>query len=272
MRGLRFHKGVVYVSYFKFNKSYDCYGLSVDRAELDAEGMLHFSSFYDSKKCYKSYAAGGQIEVIGKHVFISVGGYDSSFQADSNDWDNDIGSVVRLNIDGGGYEIFAKGLRNPMGLTSHEGKIFISDNGPMGGDIFSLVKRGDHFGWPSHSYGYDYSRRDFYKRPLAPDFSDPTYYFMPDIGASQVEYYSGDRFVRFKEKFLLASLGRGSLFVIDYDFTTNRVRSIEEIHLGYRIRSIFSDDEGFIWLLSDDGIIVKLGRDAADMPDPEETK
>jgi hypothetical protein len=59
----------------------------------------------------------------------------------------------------------------------------------------------------------------------------------------------------------------GSLYAIDYDIKTNRVKSYETFKVGERIRDAVVGEEGFIWLLTDSAKIVGLTRAIFDMKD-----
>lgn len=77
-------------------------------------------------------------------------------------------SIVRYNLDGSGEEIFAKGLRNSVGIKFHEEKLWGVDNGrdQIGDDIpaeeVNIIEQGKHYGWP-------YCHTD---REINPEFPD----------------------------------------------------------------------------------------------------
>lgn len=70
------------------------------------------------------------------------------------------GSILRIPVGGGDPELVAWGFRNPFGLTMHEGKLFVVENGydergsrPVWGtgDVLWEVQEGKWYGWPDHS-------------------------------------------------------------------------------------------------------------------------
>mgnify|MGYP005624662723 FL=1 len=258
----------VYVSYFKYNKNYDCFTVAIDKAKFDvnSKSELNFVDFFTPNFCRKSNAAGGRMDFLGDNVIFTIGGYDSDFESDSKNWNLHIGAVLKISP-GGKAKVLAKGLRNSLGLVVALNEIFISENGPMGGDLFTIVKDGDHFGWPTHSYGFTYTQKDKYERPMSPNFSEPSFYFTPGLGTSQLMFYNRSYFSRFRGKFLLTSMKTGSLYAIDYDIKKNRVKSYETFKVGERIRDAAVGEEGFIWLLTDSAKIVRLTRAIFDMKD-----
>ncbi len=67
-------------------------------------------------------------------------------------------AVVRYNLDGTGQEIFARGLRNSVGIQFYQGKLWSVNNGRdmIGDDLppeeVNIIEQGKHYGWP-YCYG-----------------------------------------------------------------------------------------------------------------------
>jgi glucose/arabinose dehydrogenase len=63
-------------------------------------------------------------------------------------------TIVRFRPDGTGFEIFAKGLRNPYGLAfDNNGDLFATDNGPdnpAGPDELNYIVSGGDYGFPNY--------------------------------------------------------------------------------------------------------------------------
>jgi glucose/arabinose dehydrogenase len=80
-------------------------------------------------------------------------------------------AIVRYNPDGSGEEIYARGLRNAVGITFRPGtdELWATNNGRdwLGDDLppetVHLVRRGDDFGWPRCHAG----------RIIDPDYGKP---------------------------------------------------------------------------------------------------
>ncbi|MBI4090371.1 MAG: PQQ-dependent sugar dehydrogenase [Candidatus Kerfeldbacteria bacterium] len=61
-------------------------------------------------------------------------------------------AILVADADGKNLKVFAKGLRNPFGMTFHDGKLYVSDNGqdvPASGvpDELNIVEQGKDYGW-----------------------------------------------------------------------------------------------------------------------------
>lgn len=67
-------------------------------------------------------------------------------------------AIVQYNLDGSGEKIFAKGLRNSVGITFLNDKLWSVDNGRdrIGDDLppeeVNIITEGKHYGWP-YCYG-----------------------------------------------------------------------------------------------------------------------
>lgn len=274
VKGLYFNKinKKIYVSYHKklFNK--DCYTMGIDVADVsntDSNDDLNFKEFFTGNFCQTNlngHESGGKIAAHDEKIIFTFGSLDSHDTKYANDFSNHLGSVIEINKDGTS-KVIAKGLRNPQGLAVVKNGIFLSAQGPMGGDIFTKVNMGDNFGYPSHSYGFDYEYRDIYDRPMSPKFIEPTFYFTPSIAASPLYFYDGPEFTRFKGKFILGSLKNKTLYILDYRNDLNRVLSIEGYEIGERIRDIAMDQTGCLYIISDEGNLLILSRASSDIKD-----
>jgi glucose/arabinose dehydrogenase len=169
-----------------------------------------------------------------------------------------LGSVVAIN-ESGQAETLSVGHRNPEGLTIFEGRIFVSEQGPMGGDEIEEIVAGKNFGWPYASYGLSYDRKDDFKMPHAPEYEEPHFYFTPSIATSEIRFYNGTDFPRWKGSLFVSTLREKSLIRMYYDRTHDRFISAEKIFIGHRIRDLDIDESsGHIWLFTDDDRLIEL--------------
>ncbi|MDP3964254.1 MAG: PQQ-dependent sugar dehydrogenase [bacterium] len=78
-------------------------------------------------------------------------------------------AVVRYNLDGGGEEIFAEGLRNSVGIVFHGDELWSVDNGRdrIGDNLppeeVNILTKGKHYGWP-YCYGRGEANPEFPER------------------------------------------------------------------------------------------------------------
>lgn len=112
------------------------------------------------------------------------------------------GSITRLNKDGSGREVFAKGIRNTVGFTWHPEtkELWFTDNGrdSMGDDVPSCElnnapRAGMHFGYP---YCHEGSVKDpefGNKRPCG-DFIPPADKLGAHVAPLGLKFYTGGMF------------------------------------------------------------------------------
>jgi len=125
-------------------------------------------------------------------------------------------SITRLNKDGSGREIFAKGVRNSVGFAWHPEtkELWFTDNGrdSMGDNIPSCElnnapKIGLHFGYP---YCHEGSVKDpefGNKRPCS-DFAAPADKLGPHVAPLGLKFYDGAMFpASFKNQIFVAEHG-----------------------------------------------------------------
>lgn len=112
-------------------------------------------------------------------------------------------AILQFNPDGTGERIFARGIRNAVGITFHQrtgdlwatnnGRDWLGDNLPP--DTILIVKDGAHFGWP-----YCYGRRVPDPDHGRPDFCKTTALPAVEIQAHSaplgLAFYTGDMFPR----------------------------------------------------------------------------
>lgn len=111
-------------------------------------------------------------------------------------------SITRINKDGSGREVFAKGVRNSVGFTwnPQTKSLWFTDNGRdmLGDDIPSCElnvasKAGMHFGYP---YCHEGSVKDDEfgsKRPCS-DFTPPADKLGPHVAPLGLKFYTGSMF------------------------------------------------------------------------------
>ena len=172
-----------------------------------------------------------------------------------------MGKLVRIAIDSGEAEILAFGLRNPQGFARDaEGNLWETEHGPLGGDELNILEPGSNYGWPSASYGIDYTRRvslrEWETAGKHEGFVKPRFAWVPSIGISAVIVNDERWFPLWRDDLLVASLagaqGRGkALFRVRRDGTD--VRYVERIEVGYRMRDLTQMPDGRIAVLADGG-------------------
>ena len=135
----------------------------------------------------------------------------------------------------------------------------------MGGDEVNIVRAGRDYGWPNVSYGRQYSGAPVARTAAAKagitarqGTEQPIYFWYPDIAPSGMMFYTGALFAAWKGNLFLGSLAGSCLIrlVLDGD----RIAAEERLLLDrkQRIRDVRQGPEGAIYLLTDDGMLLRL--------------
>jgi aldose sugar dehydrogenase len=225
-----------------------------------------------------------------KTLYVTVGdrGQDNPAAPTSQHAQNvakTLGKVVRLNRDGSipaDNPVFAApgalpglwsiGHRNPQGAALKPGSdvLWLTEHGPKGGDELNRVLPGRNYGWPLASYGcpYSFAQSEPSCRPgggtHAPNYEEPKTTWQPTSTApSGLAFYDGDKFPEWRGQLFAGALVGRTLFRIQID-ANDAVVAREEVAavkaLGERIRAVKQGPDGWIYLLSDDGRVIRLER------------
>jgi len=203
----------------------------------------------------------------GKYLFVGSG--DRQKMEPAQDNSNNLGTIVRLNLDGspaagnpfaGGSgvssQVWSYGHRNILGLEfSSDGRLWDIEHGPLGGDELNLVEPGRNYGWPVVSNGTHYDGTPIPDHATRPDLAAPALSWSPVIAPAGMIFYRGRLFPAWQGKALIAAMKPAG--VVAVEITGNKVREIARIPMDRRIRAIEQDDDGAIWLL-EDGVDARL--------------
>ncbi len=194
----------------------------------------------------------------------------------SQDLNSALGKVVRINRDGSippdnpfvgrdgaRPEIFAAGVRNVQAAALHPktGQLWEVEHGARGGDELNIIEAGKDYGWPTITYGLEYSGRQIGEGLTAKEgLEQPVYYWDPVIGPSGMIFYQGDLFPAWKDSLFIGALRDRHLVRLTLD--GNRVVGEERLatEVNERIREVDMGPDGAIYLATDsaEGRILKL--------------
>jgi glucose/arabinose dehydrogenase len=181
----------------------------------------------------------------------------------AQDMKANLGKVIRLDEDGtvpadnpfhaqGGVsaQIWSLGHRNMLGLVfDAQGRLFVHEMGPRGGDELNLVKKGVNYGYPVVSNGDHYDGRDIPDHRTRPEFEAPLITWNPVISPAGFIIYSGKMFPDWTGDGFIGGLSSEAL--IRVEFSGNGAREAQRFDMGKRIREVEQGPDGAIWLLED---------------------
>ena len=217
----------------------------------------------DSKQHY-----GGRLVFLpGDLMFVTLG--ERSIlpgRVQAQDLGSHLGKIVRIKRDGAvpkdnpfvgkagaRPEIWSYGHRNILAATlDGKGRLWELEHGPKGGDELNLVGKGKDYGWPTITYGEEYSGKPIGEsKTQAPGMEQPVYYWDPVIAPSGLVIASGKLFPEWKGNLLVGGLASKALvrLVMQGDKVIGEERLL--IDRGERIRDVVEGPDGAIWLLTD---------------------
>ena len=207
--------------------------------------------------------------------------YDANYDGEDHEvTDPDIlrnftGRVIRINSDGSIPkdnpfladptvlpETYSYGHRDPEGaaIDPATGKLWVVEHGPMGGDEVNIIRPGGNYGWPNVSYGRRYNGK-----PIAgtgatqkPGTIQPVYFWYPDIAPGCAMFYTGDTFPEWKGNLFVGGMAARALIrlVIKNDRVVAEERLLTNLH--ERIRDLVQGPDGAIYILDDDGQMLRI--------------
>jgi glucose/arabinose dehydrogenase len=132
------------------------------------------------------------------------------------------------------------------------GELWIVDHGARGGDEINVVERGKDYGWPTITYGIEYSGAEIGEGITAkPGMEQPVYYWDPVIAPSGAVFYAGARFPAWKGSLFVGALAARHLARLTLD--GRRVVGEERLLVDRaRIRDVRVGPDDALYVLTDE--------------------
>jgi glucose/arabinose dehydrogenase len=244
-------------------------GTAVARGRLGDVGLENVEVIYRQQPKVRSGGHFGSRLVFARDgkLFITQGDRQSSaFRGQAQDLSSGIGKIVRINPDGSiprdnpfvgrsdaRPEIWSYGHRNAQAAALHPetGQLWTVEHGAAGGDELNHPEAGKNYGWPTITYGVDYSGSTIGEGTEKAGMEQPVYYWDPVIAPSGMLFYTGDAYPGWKGSVFIGSMSPGALvrLTMDKDRVTREERYLGE--LGARIRDVRQGPDGLLYLLTD---------------------
>ena len=185
---------------------------------------------------------------------------------DAQKLDNHHGKIIRITPEGavppdnpfakqsGALpEIWSYGHRNPQGATlGPEGKLWLHEHGPQGGDEINQPQPGRNYGWPVITYGENYGGGKLGEGTAKAGMEQPLHYWVPSIAPSGMAFLTSARY---------GAAWQGSLFIGSLKFGTlhrlevagDKVQREENLLQGNgeRIRDVRQGPDGLLYMVTD---------------------
>ncbi|KQY98890.1 glucose dehydrogenase [Caulobacter sp. Root1455] len=186
-----------------------------------------------------------------------------------------LGKVIRIRPDGSipadnpyvgnpqaKPEIWSRGHRNLQGATINPwtGELWTVEHGAKGGDELNTPKAGKDYGWPTITYGEDYSGKPIGDGVTQHEgMEQPLYYWDPVIAPSGLAFYNADLFPAWKGSLFVGGL-KG--YLVRLTLKDHQVVGEERLlsELNFRIRDVKVGPDGALYLVTDedDGRVLRV--------------
>ena len=205
------------------------------------------------------------------HIYFTIGDRGNR-DVNPQDISRDGGKVYRLNLDGTipndnpfvGSEnvrkaIYSYGHRNPQGMVFNKKtkKIWTCEHGPKGGDEINIIKPGKNFGWPTITYGINYSGTIITSETTKDGMEQPLYYWTPSIAPSGMAFSTSSIYPEWKNSLFVGSLKFEYLerLEIKKGKVVKREKLLNSIG---RVRNVKEGPDGYLYVAVEGEGILKI--------------
>lgn len=161
-------------------------------------------------------------------------------------------------------ELYTIGHRNPQGLAKHpvSGDIWLGEHGPQGGDELNRLEPGKDYGWPTITYGEEYSGQKVGAGiQQQAGMEQPVYYWDPVIAPSGMTFYRGDRVPEWENNLFMTSLSQ--THIVRLVVRNNKVVGEERLLAGegQRFRDITQGPDDALYAITDAGRLYRIDKE-----------
>ena len=239
----------------------------------NAQVIYRSTPAYDGDKHYGSRIL---FDASGNIIFSTGERSDLETRPQAQDLNSALGKVIRITTDGkpapgnpfegrddARAEIHSYGHRNVQGLALHPvtGDLWDADFGPQGGDEINRLEPGKNYGWPTITYGIEYSGdRIGNSIQQQEGMEQPVYYWDPVISPSGITFYSSDVILEWKNNLFIAALSGQHVarLVIEDNKVVGEERLLSDE--GQRFRDITEGLDGALYAVTDEGRLYRIGK------------
>ncbi|WP_239023048.1 PQQ-dependent sugar dehydrogenase [Pontibacter mangrovi] len=158
-------------------------------------------------------------------------------------------------------EIYSYGHRNVQGLAFHPetGDLWENEFGPRGGDELNRIEAGKNYGWPTITYGLEYSGEKVGEGIQQQEgLEQPVYYWDPSVSPSGMTFYSSDSIPEWKNNLFIGGLS--GMHLVRLVLEESKVVGEERLLAGekQRFRDITQGQDGALYAITDQGRLYRV--------------
>ena len=249
--------------------------LSADETKIEGATVI-----YQATPAHKGTLHYGGRIIFDKsgNLFVSTGERsDKVTRPQAQELNSSLGKIVHITTDGKPVagnpfigkegakpELYSYGHRNVQGLTFHPvtGELFSNEFGPRGGDEINHVQAGKNYGWPTITYGIEYSGKQIGEPVIQQKegMEQPVYYWDPSVSPSGMTFYSGDMIPEWKNNLFVSCLS--GMHIARLIIENNRVVGEERLltEESQRFRDVTQGKDGALYALTDQGRLYRIAK------------
>ncbi len=191
---------------------------------------------------------------------------DTQIRPQAQHLDSHMGKIVRITPEGAAPpdnplvgqagalpETWTLGHRNVQAAAfDPQGRLWVVEMGPQGGDELNLIEKGKNYGWPLVTYGEEYSGRPVPNAVTAREgFEQPVYYWDPVIAPSGAQFYTGNAFPEWQGNLFVG--GMKDRVLVRLRLENGKVTGEEHLlkDRNQRVRDVRQGPDGALYLVTD---------------------
>ncbi len=246
--------------------------LSADEKSLEGVTVI-----YRATPAYQGRLHYGGRVIFSKegHLYVTTGERSVlETRPQAQDLNSGLGKIIRITTDGKPVagnpfegqsaarpELYSYGHRNVQGIAFHPvtGDLWETEFGPRGGDELNRVHAGKNYGWPTITYGLEYSGKTIGDSIQQKEgLEQPVYYWDPVISPSGITFYSSDVMAEWKNNLFISSLS--GMHICRLVIENNKVVGEERLLADQtqRFRDITQGLDGALYAITDQGRLYKI--------------
>jgi aldose sugar dehydrogenase len=248
--------------------------LSADEKRIEGATVIYRAAPYHNSVLHY----GGRIlfDKTGNLIVSTGERSDLETRPKAQDLNAALGKLLRITRDGqaapgnpfagrsdAGPEIYTYGHRNVQSLAFNPqtGDLWECEFGPLGGDELNWIKPGHNYGWPTITYGLEYSGKTIGQGITQKEgLEQPVYYWDPVLSPSGMTFYSGDNMPEWKNNLFIGGLS--SQHITRLVIKDNKVVGEEMILAdeGQRFRDVVQGKDGALYSVTDAGRFYRIAK------------
>lgn len=270
---------IVYWTFSETTQGGNLTAVAKGTLSADERRMENATVIYRATPAYASnlhYGSRILVDKTGNLIFSTGERSDIVTRPQAQDLNSALGKTIRITKEGqpapgnpfigragARPELYTYGHRNVQGLAFHPetGDLWECEFGPRGGDELNLIQPGKNYGWPTITYGLEYSGEKVGAGITQKEgLEQPVYYWDPVLSPSGMTFYNSDSLPEWKNNLFIGGLS--SSHIARLVIRNNKVVGEERLLAGelQRFRDVKQGKDGALYAVTDQGRLYRIAK------------